>query len=226
MIGSMSLEAVTHVYEGPPAVTALRDVTLRIGRGDFVAVTGASGSGKSTLLNVLGLLDAPKSGHYWIDETDVLTIKERERAGLRAAAFGFVFQAYHLLTDHTALENVELGMLYRALPRSERAERSQHALERVGLSTKLDSMPTALSGGEQQRVAIARALAGGAHLLLCDEPTGNLDSDNSSRVLDLLEDLNASGITVVIVTHDASVAQRTRRVVHMRDGQIDEQGTT
>ncbi|MCX5404648.1 ABC transporter ATP-binding protein [Streptomyces sp. NBC_00335] len=206
-------------YPGRPPVTALHPSDLTVRRGEFVTVVGPSGSGKSTLLNVIGLLDRPTTGSYFLDGLDTGGLGDARRTALRGHRIGFVFQAFHLLPHRTALENVMLGMVYNtAVPRGDRRERAREALLRVGLGHRLDSLPTRMSGGERQRVAVARALAHGPSLLLCDEPTGNLDSMNSRRVLDLLATLHEDGMTVLVITHDREVAAQGARTVTVRDG--------
>ncbi|MCL2737076.1 MAG: ABC transporter ATP-binding protein [Propionibacteriaceae bacterium] len=214
------LSGVGRVYAGLTPVVALEDVSLAIEDGDYVALVGPSGSGKSTLLNVLGLLDVPTSGTYWLDGYDVATLGEAERAALRGSRIGFVFQGFHLTPYRTALENVEMAGLYAGVPRARRRARARDALDVVGLSHRRDFYPTQLSGGEKQRVAIARALAGQAQLLLCDEPTGNLDSARGEEIIDLFERMNLDGHTIVVVTHDDAVARRARRCFHVRDGHV------
>jgi macrolide transport system ATP-binding/permease protein len=203
-------------------VRALRQVDLTIAPGEYVAVVGPSGSGKSTLLNVLGLLDWPTSGTYLLDGIDASTLSDSRRAGLRAMRIGFVFQSFHLLPHRSALENVMMGGLYRHLARGERRQRALVALRRVGLAPRSSFLPTRLSGGERQRVAIARALSTSPSLLLCDEPTGNLDSKSTTSVLDLFEELIDGGLTVVLITHDRNVAARAQRRVEITDGQLRE----
>jgi ABC-type lipoprotein export system ATPase subunit len=171
-------------------------------------------------MNVLGLLDRPTGGQYWLDGIDVGMLGEQERARIRAVKIGFVFQAFHLLFHRTAVENVMLRDAYRGFPRAGRRERAVEMLERVGLGHRVDSLPSKLSGGESQRVAIARALLGNPSLLLCDEPTGNLDSENTNALLDLFDDLVGSGITLIVVTHDHDVANRMRAQAHMIDGRL------
>ncbi|MFZ4297259.1 ABC transporter ATP-binding protein [Streptomyces cinereoruber] len=206
-------------YPGRPPVTALHPGDLTVHRGEFVTVVGPSGSGKSTLLNVIGLLDRPTTGSYFLDGLDTGGLGDAQRTALRGHRIGFVFQAFHLLSHRTALENVMLGMVYNtAVPRGDRQDRARRALLRVGLGHRLDSVPTRMSGGERQRVAVARALAHGPSLLLCDEPTGNLDSMNSQRVLDLLATLHQDGMTVLVITHDREVAARGARTIEVRDG--------
>ncbi|MFJ4091239.1 ABC transporter ATP-binding protein [Kitasatospora sp. NPDC089913] len=218
----LTFDGVGLTYPGPPPVLALRPADLVVERGEFVTVIGPSGSGKSTFLNVAGLLDRPTCGTYRLDGTDTGTLKDSARTAIRGARIGFVFQAFHLLPHRSAAENVELGMLYGAVPRTERSVRSRDALTRVGLAHRLHALPTTLSGGERQRVAIARALAPRPALLLCDEPTGNLDSATSSDVLALLDELNADGVTVLLITHDAAVARRGTRTLAIRDGVLSE----
>ena len=209
-------------YPGPPPVAALKPCDLTVRRGDFVTVVGPSGSGKSTFLNVAGLLDASTHGTYLLDGHDTGALRDADRTALRGRRIGFVFQAFHLLPHRSALENVALSMMYNGVARPERMARARQALIRVGLGHRLDGLPTRLSGGERQRVAIARALAGGPSLLLCDEPTGNLDSANAHTVLELLEELHAEGLTVVLITHDPEVAARGGRTVSVRDGVLTE----
>ena len=209
----------TYVMGGTP-VQALRGVSLSIEAGDFVAIMGASGSGKSTLMNTLGCLDHPSEGSYRLDGVEVTTLSADERAGLRNRTLGFVFQNFNLLARTSALENVELPMLYAGVPAKERAERATAALTQVGLGKRLDHHPSQLSGGQQQRVAIARALAAQPRVILADEPTGNLDSATSIEVMALLQDLGRKGITVVLVTHEADIAAHASRVIVMRDGAV------
>jgi putative ABC transport system ATP-binding protein len=214
------LRAVGRVYPGPPPVVALRSVDLTIDRGEYLAIVGPSGSGKSTLLNVLGLLDRPTSGRFELDGFDMATRTEAERTALRAGRIGFVFQAFHLLPYRTAVENVALALLYAGTRRRQRDRLAAEALDRVGLARRRDSCPNEMSGGERQRVAIARALVTQPSLLLCDEPTGNLDSATAATVLDLVADLHRDGMTVAIITHDPVVAARAARVVAIRDGEV------
>jgi putative ABC transport system ATP-binding protein len=218
----IQLDQVEKVYRmGDNEVHALRGVNLTVRSGEMLAVMGASGSGKSTLLNVLGCLDVPTSGRYLLDGTIVETMTRPQLADLRNAKLGFVFQGFNLLARTSAIENVELPLLYRrgAAVRDAR-RRAIAALERVGLGGRLDHHPSMLSGGQQQRVAIARALVTEPTLLLADEPTGNLDSRTSIEVMALFQALNDQGITIMIVTHEADVAQYARRIVEMRDGKI------
>jgi putative ABC transport system ATP-binding protein len=217
----LRLEAVSRTYaSGPTVVEALRPVTLEVASGEIVAVTGPSGSGKSTLLHLLGCLDRPTSGRYLLAGRDVSTLSDRELARVRGTTIGFVFQRFHLLRDEPAWRNVELPLLYAGLPRAERRRRAEAALARVGLAERTRHVPSKLSGGEQQRVALARALVKEPRLLLADEPTGNLDSASGGRVLDLIETENARGTTVILITHDPSVAARARRRLTIRDGVV------
>jgi macrolide transport system ATP-binding/permease protein len=216
----LDLRQVSKQYGSEPAVHALVDVDLSLDRGEWLSITGPSGSGKSTLLNIIGCLDRPTSGSYFIDGIDTAKLTDKERAGLRSQRIGFVFQSFYLLPYRTVLENVMLAEVYRKQPSSGRRARAMAAIERVGLSHRADFSPMKLSGGEKQRVAIARALVGSPCLLLCDEPTGNLDSKSSAALLDLFEKLNRDGITLVIVTHDENVAGRAARRVHVVDGSV------
>lgn len=214
----LELHKVGRQYGSEPAVRALVDVDLSLERGEWLAITGPSGAGKSTLLNIIGCLDHPTSGRYLLEGIDTARLTDTQRAGLRSQRIGFVFQSFHLLPYRTVVENVMLAEVYRKQRHSGRRVRALAALERVGLSHRRDFLPMQLSGGERQRVAIARALVGSPSLLLCDEPTGNLDSKSSAALLDLLEKLNQDGLTLVIVTHDETVAKRATRRVHVVDG--------
>jgi putative ABC transport system ATP-binding protein len=205
---------------GEGMVPILRDINLTILRGDYTAIMGASGSGKSTLMNILGCLEPASEGHYYFDGRDVTALTDDERTDLRNFRIGFVFQQFNLLSRLSALENVMLPMVYAGYSRRERLEQSRRMLEAVGLADRLHHVPSQLSGGQQQRVAIARALANQPELLLADEPTGALDSRTGREVMDLLAALHEQGITIVLVTHDASVAERTQRIVRIEDGRI------
>jgi putative ABC transport system ATP-binding protein len=205
---------------GQTAVPALRGVSVAIDRGEFVAVMGSSGSGKSTLMNLLGCLDAPSSGSYHLARQDVLRLSSNKLAAVRNTSIGFVFQQFNLLPRATALENVELPMVYAGLGRRERRRRARKALAQVGLSEREHHRPSQLSGGQQQRVAIARALVNQPLLLLADEPTGALDSVTSDEIMAALVRLNEGGLTVIVVTHDAEVARYARRVIHFKDGRV------
>jgi ABC-type lipoprotein export system ATPase subunit len=221
-IGAIELYELGRRYGSDPPVIALCDVELTLAHGDSLAIVGPSGSGKSTLLNVLGCLDRQTSGTYLLDGIDVGRLTDGERAALRAHRIGFVFQTFNLLAHRTVLENVMLGEVYRGASREGRHERAHAALERVGMTHRAGFVPTRLSGGEQQRVAIARALMGDHSLLLCDEPTGNLDSANTDSVLALFDELSEDGLTLVMVTHEEHVAAHTRRRVRMVDGRLTE----
>jgi putative ABC transport system ATP-binding protein len=201
-------------------VLALNGCSLTIDDGEFVAVTGPSGSGKSTLLNIIGLLDQPTSGSYVLADEPVTDLDDRGRAAKRARDIGFVFQSFHLIGHRTVHENVVLGALYQHLPLAAREEEADRHIHQVGLSHRRDARAGTLSGGECQRVALARALMGGPRLLLCDEPTGNLDSANTEAILQLLTRLNAEGMTVVVITHEDDVAARAGRRVVLRDGAV------
>ncbi len=218
----IELRGFGRTYPGPPPVPALRPADLVIDGGDYVAVTGPSGSGKSTLLHLLGLLDTPTEGSYLLDGLDTSRLNDRDRSALRGRRIGVVFQAFHLLPYRTALENVLLAELYNQTPRSARLKAAAGALEAVGLGHRLDALPTTLSGGESQRVAIARALVNEPSLLLCDEPTGNLDSRNAAALMELLDRLNAAGYTIVVITHDPNVAAHAHRMIGISDGVLSE----
>jgi len=205
---------------GDETVRALAGVSLRIERGESVAVIGPSGSGKSSLMNILGGLDRPTSGRYLFEDEDVSRFDDNQLASFRNRRIGFVFQSFQLLPRLSALENVELPMVYAGIPRDERRNRAEVLLERVGLGNRIGHRPTQMSGGQQQRVAIARSLANQPDLLLADEPTGALDSQTGQDVLTLFKSLNAEGLTLLIVTHDLEVAAETRRRVSFRDGLI------
>lgn len=214
----LELNKVARQYSSDPPVYGLTDVDLQLEPGEWLAITGPSGAGKSTLLNIIGCLDHLTSGRYLFEGIDTATLSDSKRAGLRSQRIGFVFQSFHLLPQRSVLENVMLAEVYSKQSSRGRRERALAALERVGLSHRIDYLPTKLSGGEKQRVAIARALIGSPSLLLCDEPTGNLDSKSSMGLLDLLEELNQQGLTLVIVTHDENVANRASRRVQIVDG--------
>jgi len=204
---------------GEVYVHALRGVSLAIEQADYMAVMGPSGSGKSTFLNILGCLDTPSSGAYFLGGEDVAQLDAYELAWLRCRKIGYIFQSFHLIADLNALDNVQIPLLYRDLSNTERRETARRALERVGLSARMHHHPTQLSGGQQQRVAIARAIVGTPRLLLADEPTGNLDSKMGEEVMQILEEYNReAGVTIVMVTHDPRLADRTERIVRLFDG--------
>jgi putative ABC transport system ATP-binding protein len=216
------LSGAAFTYPGPPPVHALKPADLMIGRGEHVAITGPSGSGKSTLLNLVGLLDRPTAGTVEIDGQDLGGSPERYRAAVRALRIGFVFQSFHLLPHRTAVENVMLAQIYSGLARRGRRTAALAALTQVGLGERAGSLPTALSGGERQRVAIARALLNRPSLLLCDEPTGNLDSATTAEISLLLDGLRREGTTLLVITHNPAVAQRAQRRITIRDGYLAE----
>jgi putative ABC transport system ATP-binding protein len=212
---------VTKVYKtGDVEVRALDGVSLEIVAGEFVAIMGSSGSGKSTLMNILGCLDRPTTGQYMLAGRHVANMNRNELAETRNEVLGFVFQSFNLLARTSALENVELPLVYRGISGKERARRGRQALDRVGLGSRLDHTPAQLSGGQQQRVAIARALVGEPKVILADEPTGNLDSKTSVEVMSLFQELGRAGITVVLVTHESDIAEYASRVVVVKDGLI------
>jgi putative ABC transport system ATP-binding protein len=215
------VEGLSRVYQlGANTVRALEDVDLVIERGDFVAALGPSGSGKSTFMNLLGLLDTPTRGTYWLAGRDVSSLTPDQRAYLRNRMLGFVFQSFNLLPRATALRNVQLPLVYAGLTGSVAEERARAALATVGLADRAEHRPSQLSGGQQQRVAIARALVTGPSLVLADEPTGNLDSQIGLEIMAVLQELNAAGLTVVLVTHDANIAAFCRRQLTFQDGRI------
>ena len=215
------LEQVSKVYQmGEIAVHALKEVTFTVTAGEMVAIMGASGSGKSTLLNLIGTLDRPSAGRYFLDQEPVEELDEYQLSALRNRKIGFVFQAFNLLPRDSALENVELPMIYAGRGLIERRKRARAALERVGLGDRVDHLPNQLSGGQQQRVSIARAIVNDPVLLLADEPTGALDSTTTAQVMELFCELHQSGMTVVVVTHDPAIARYAERVVQFMDGVV------
>jgi putative ABC transport system ATP-binding protein len=219
--GIIRLENIFKVYGiGEIEVKALNNVNLVIEAGEYCSIMGPSGSGKSTAMNIIGCLDRPSDGNYYLDNLNVAQISDTELAHIRNKKLGFVFQQFHLLNQLTALENVMLPMVYAGVKPGERKDRATSALIKVGLEKRLNNKPTQLSGGQQQRVAIARAIVNNPVVLLADQPTGALDSHTTQEVLDLFNELNSSGITVVIVTHESEVARQTKRIVWFRDGEV------
>ncbi|MFI6735999.1 ABC transporter ATP-binding protein [Nonomuraea sp. NPDC050451] len=219
----IALAEVSREFPAEPPVRALDRVTLQVDRGDYLAIVGPSGSGKSTLLNVLGLLDRPSSGSYRLDGTETTTLRDGARTRLRGDRIGFVFQSFHLLSHRSVVENVMLAEIYGKQGRKGRRERALAALERVGLGHRTGFAPDRLSGGERQRTAIARALMGEPSLLLCDEPTGNLDSRNTESVLGLFDELREQGMTLMVITHEQEVSERAGRRVRITDGILVEE---
>ena len=220
------LEHISKIYHpGENEIRALSDVSLTIHKGEFVAIVGQSGSGKSTLMNLLGCLDTPTDGAYILEGSDVSTLSDHQLSAIRNRQIGFIFQGFNLIPSLTALENVELPLIYRGVGREERRRAARESLERVGLSNRMRHRPAEMSGGQQQRVAIARAIAAHPPILLADEPTGNLDSTSGADVMDILRSLNRDGHTVILITHDSGIAAAIDRVVHIQDGQIISDGT-
>jgi putative ABC transport system ATP-binding protein len=205
---------------------ALRELSLSVSEGEFVALTGPSGSGKTTFLNIAGLLESFEHGTYQLDGKDVSRLSDDERSIYRNQKIGFIFQSFNLIPDLNLFENVDVPLRYRRLPTAERKQRIEHALETVGLASRMKHIPAQLSGGQQQRVAIARALAGEPRILLADEPTGNLDSVMAQQVMELLEHIHANGTTIVMVTHDPDLAARAQRNIHLIDGRVSGDGPT
>ncbi|HET8796155.1 MAG TPA: ABC transporter ATP-binding protein [Thermoanaerobaculia bacterium] len=217
----IAMSELTRVYDlGPQKIYALNGVNLTIGQGEYVAIMGPSGSGKSTLMNIIGCLDTPSSGSYVLDGVPVETLNDDELASIRNKKIGFVFQTFNLLARTTALQNVELPLVYAKVPRAERRRLAEEALTAVGLQDRMSHQPNELSGGQRQRVAIARALVNRPSLLLADEPTGNLDSKTGREILDLFHELHARGNSIIMVTHEDDVAQEAKRIIHIRDGKV------
>lgn len=217
----IQMENISRVYQvGPQEIAALRGVSFTIDHGEYVAIMGPSGSGKSTLMNIIGCLDTPSSGRYLLDGVGVESMTEDELAQIRNRKIGFVFQTFNLLARTSALQNVELPLVYARIPRQRRRELAEQALINVGLKDRMDHAPNELSGGQRQRVAIARALVNNPSLLLADEPTGNLDSKTGREILDLFNELHATGNSIIMVTHEEEVAREAQRSIHLRDGEI------
>jgi putative ABC transport system ATP-binding protein len=217
----IEMRELTRVYQlGPQEIYALRGVDLVIENGEYVAIMGPSGSGKSTIMNIIGCLDRPTSGRYLLDGIPVESMDDDELAAIRNKKIGFVFQTFNLLARTTALQNVELPLVYAKIPKAERREMAEEALAAVGLKERMNHQPNELSGGQRQRVAIARALVNKPSLLLADEPTGNLDSQTGREILDLFRDLHSRGNSIIMVTHEDDVAQEAKRIIHIRDGKV------
>ncbi len=218
-----AMENISKVYRTELIEThALRDFSLQVNEGEFVAITGPSGSGKTTFLNIAGLLETYNSGDYFLDGINTRALNDNQLSHLRNTKIGFVFQGFNLIPDLNAYDNIEVPLRYRNMHRSERKERVQQALARVGLESRAQHFPAQLSGGQQQRIAVARAIAGSPAFILADEPTGNLDSLMARQVMELLEDINDQGTTIIMVTHDQDLARRTQRHIQIIDGQVTE----
>lgn len=220
-LAMIKLEKINKIYKnGDIEVHALRDINLHIQKNDFTAIIGSSGSGKSTMMNILGCLDTASSGEFILDGLNISKVMEHEIASVRNKKIGFVFQSFNLLPKLSALQNVELPMLYAGIPAKERHQRAKKALERVGLGDRVEHRPNELSGGQRQRVAIARSLVNNPSIILADEPTGNLDSKSESEIIEIFKELNDEGVTIVMVTHEAAIAAACKRTVTFKDGEI------
>ena len=218
----INVDSVHKSYDlGETSVHALRGVTFSIEKGEFVSIMGPSGSGKSTLMNIIGCLDTPSEGTYFLNQRNVGQLDEEQLAGIRNQEIGFIFQQFHLLPRSTALENVALPLKYASVQRAEQLSRAEEVLNKVGLSGRLSHKPTELSGGEQQRVAIARALVNSPSILFADEPTGNLDSKTGKEVLEIFKELNEKGQTIVVITHERDIAKQSHRTITIKDGEIE-----
>ncbi|WP_204602520.1 ABC transporter ATP-binding protein [Cohnella boryungensis] len=219
------IHSLSKIYRmGGETLHALDKVSLTVEQGDFLAIVGPSGSGKSTLMNVIGCLDTPSSGEYWLDGEEVSRLRENKLAEIRNRKIGFIFQGFNLLSRLTAIENVELPLIYRGIPAKRRRQQAIEALGKVGLEERIHHRPVELSGGQQQRVAIARALAGNPPILLADEPTGALDTKTGVEVMGFIRELNALGHTIVLITHDLAVSRQAKRIVRIKDGMLEEEG--
>ncbi|MBI3103715.1 ABC transporter ATP-binding protein [Candidatus Daviesbacteria bacterium] len=217
----VKLSKINKIYQtGEVSFQALKNINLKVKKGDFLAIIGASGSGKSTLMNIIGLLDHPSSGSYDLDGKDTAHLQEDTLANLRNQKIGFVFQSFNLLSRTSALDNVALPLIYAGVSRSERLDRAKKALDEVGLSDKLDSHPNQLSGGQQQRVAIARALVNNPELILADEPTGNLDTRSGAEIMKIFDKLRKGGKTIIMITHETNIAKHAKKVIRLKDGRI------
>jgi putative ABC transport system ATP-binding protein len=211
-------------YRGKNEVPVLHDICLSVNKGDYLAIMGPSGSGKSTLMNIIGCLDKPSSGVYRLEGEDIAARKDNALAELRNKYIGFIFQSFYLMPSMSALENVALPLMYAGVPKKERLERAKEALQGVGLADRMKFLPNQLSGGQCQRVAIARAMAGRPALLLADEPTGALDTASGDQIMDLFDEINAAGSTIIMITHEPSIAARAKTVCHIRDGRLSVPG--
>lgn len=215
----IDLKNITKTYDmGSVQVQVLRGISLHVDEGEFLSIIGPSGSGKSTLMNMIGCLDVPTTGEYYLDGKEISTYNEKQLSKIRNQKIGFIFQKFNLLPKLTALENVELPLIYRSMNNKERRKRSIEALEKVGLTDRMNHKPTELSGGQQQRVAIARALAGDPPVLLADEPTGNLDSKSGNDVMNIIRQLSSEGKTIVLITHDSEIAKIAQKTITIKDG--------
>jgi putative ABC transport system ATP-binding protein len=223
MSSLVEVQNICKIYNpGENEVRALDDISLSINRGEFVAIIGHSGSGKSTLMNVLGCLDVPTSGIYYLNGSNVSELTDDELSDIRNLEIGFIFQGFNLISNLTAIENVELPLIYRGVGKKERNDQAVEALSMVGLSHRMDHKPAEMSGGQQQRVAIARAIAAKPPVILADEPTGNLDSTSTKEIMEILRNLHKDGRTVILITHDNEIADQAKRVIRVKDGKIEE----